>query len=105
MANKTMRGFTSLVKRYLCKISVDLAVTVDTPDTQEEQELSACLGMWRFDKVDLSECPRLPERLELGHSIRADTIRASMLMQQTELDMQSVREELESTPEAVTVAA
>jgi hypothetical protein len=105
MANKTMRGFASLVKRYLCKMSVDVAIIVDKPDLQEEQELSACMGMWRFDKVDISDCPPLPERLELGRSVRADTIRASLLLQQTELDMQCVREELESILEPEAVAA
>jgi len=105
MANKTMRGFASLVKRYLRKMSVDVAVIIDTPDLQKEQELSACVGMWRFDKVDVSQCPKLPERIELGHSVRADTIRASMLMKQTELDLQTVRDELEIIPEPEAVAA
>lgn len=93
MANKTMRGFSSLVKRHLCKLSVDVAVVIDKPDLQEEEEPSACVGMWRFDKVDVSQCPHLPERL--GHSVQADTIRASILMQQTQLDIQSVRQELD----------
>lgn len=103
MANKTMRGFASLVKRYLGKMSIDVAVIIDTPDLQDEEELSACVGMWRFDKVDVSACPQLPDRL--GHSVKADTIRASLLMQQTELDVQSVRQELESIPEPGAVPA
>lgn len=105
MANKTMRGFASLVKRYLVKMSVDVAVIVQKPDLQEEEEGSACLGMWRFDKVDVSQCPNLPERLELGRSVKADTLRATMLMKQTELDLASVREELEGIPEVEAVAA
>lgn len=103
MANKVMRGFSTLVKRHLHRLSVDIAVVIDKPDVQQEEEPSACVGMWRIDKVDVSECPNLPERL--GRSVQADTIRASLLMQQTEMDIESVRQELEGIPEAEVVAA
>lgn len=97
MANKMMRGFSSLVNRHLHRISVDVAFVINKPDMQQEDEPSACLGMGRFDRVDVSECPNLPERL--GQSVRADTIRATMLLQQTEMDIQSVRQELEVVDE------
>lgn len=99
MANKAMRGMASLVKRYLSSISVDVAVTIDKPDGQMEDELSACVGMWRFDMVDVSSCPKLPERMELGRSVRADTVRATMLMQRMNLSVQDL-EDLQSLPEA-----
>jgi hypothetical protein len=107
MATKVMRGFASLVKRYLSKMLVDVAVTIDKPDLQQEEELSACIGMWRFDKVDISHCPNLPNRLSGRSSVQADTIRASILMQQTELDLQVARQELlkDSLPRAQAVAA
>ena len=38
-------------------------------------------------------------------SVKADTIRASLLMQETELYLQSVRQELERIPEPEAVAA
>jgi hypothetical protein len=61
MANKAMRGMTSLVKRFLKGMSVDVAVTIDKPDLQKEEELSACVGMFRLEKIDVSVCPKLPE--------------------------------------------
>lgn len=99
MANRAMRGMASLVKRYLSSISVDVAVTIDKPDGQVEDELSACVGMWRFDMIDVSSCPKLPERMELGRSIRADTVRASMLMQCMNISVHDLQE-LQSLPEA-----
>lgn len=104
MANKTMRGFASLVKRYLCSMSVDVAIVVDKPDLQAEDELSACVAMWRFDKVDITQCPKLPDRDDLGSGIQADTIRASMLISQTEQqiekDIQNARDQLGSLLES-----
>lgn len=102
MAHKAMRGMASLVKRYLKTMSVDVAVTIDKPDNQVEDELSACVGMFRFDQIDVSSCPKLPERIGLGHSLQADTIRASMLMQS--LDPSAIME-LQSIPEAQEVGA
>jgi hypothetical protein len=101
MANKAMRGMASLVKRYLKGISIDVAVTIDKPDLQKEDELSACVGLFRFDKIDVSACPKLPERLELGHSLRDDTIRASMLMKS--IDSSAITE-LQSLPEIAELA-
>lgn len=108
MANKTVRGFASLAKRYLSKMSVDVAVTIDKPDLQEQDELSACVAMWRFDRVDLSQCPMLPARDNLGHGERADVVRASMLLrEQMQHDLQQVQQEemMESIPETEAVAA
>jgi hypothetical protein len=101
MANKAMRGMTSLVKRYLKGMSIDVAVTIDKPDLQKEEELSACVGMFRLEKIDVLVCPKLPERLELGHSLQEDTIRASMLLKS--IDPSAVLE-LQSFPESAELA-
>lgn len=97
MAHKAMRGMASLVKKYLKTMLIDVAVTIDKPDRQVEDELSACVGIVRFDQIDVSSCPKLPERIGLGHSIQADTIRASVLMHS--IDPSAIME-LQSLPEA-----
>jgi hypothetical protein len=59
MATKVMRGFASLVKRYLSKMLVDVAVTIDKPDLQQEEELSAHLfrnvEVWQGVCIALSQ--------------------------------------------------
>jgi hypothetical protein len=101
MANKAMRGMSCLVKRYLQGMSIDVAVTIDKPDLQKEDELSACVGMFGIHKIDVLACPKLPERLELGHSLRDDTIRASRLIQS--IDPSAITE-LQSLPEIAELA-
>lgn len=63
MVTKTMRSVTSLLKRYLQSIVADCAIIIEKPYLQVEEEPTACLGMCRFDRVDLSVCPILPSRI------------------------------------------
>jgi hypothetical protein len=101
MANKTMRGLASLGKKYLKDIVADIAITIDKPHNQKEDEPSACVGLFRIDKIDVLGCPILPERQELGHSLREDTIRASMLMKTIDSIRTSAITELQSLPSEI----
>ena len=68
MANSTMRSVCSMVKRYLGSIVGDAAIMIEKPDLQKEAEPTACLGMIRFDRIDVGGCSALPPRLEEGET-------------------------------------
>lgn len=81
MANGAMRSVSSMVKRYLGSMVADAAVMIEKPDLQEESKPTACLGMIRFDRIDVSGCSALPPRLEEGETeIERDMHRASVFV-------------------------
>ena len=57
MANRAMRSVAALVKRYMASMVGDVAVLIEKPYLQENEEPRACLGMCRFDRVDVTTCP------------------------------------------------
>lgn len=89
VSNKTLRSVTSMLTRYISSISLDLALIVDKPTPESEDEPSACLAMWRFDHIDVANCPKMPPRTVEDEPIscceastaelRADVRRASTI--------------------------
>jgi 16S rRNA G527 N7-methylase RsmG len=80
MTSRAIRSMAGLVKRYLHILSVDVAVVIAKPDGAEvEDEPSACLGLWRFNHIDVSQCPHLPDRfvVETDSQPEADVLRVS----------------------------
>jgi hypothetical protein len=80
MTSRAIRSMAGLVKRYLHILSIDVAVVIGKPDGEEgENEPGACLGLWRFNHIDVSECPHLPDRcvVEAHSQPEADVLRAS----------------------------
>ena len=76
MGNRAVRAATGIVKRNLQKLAIDVAAVVHA-----EGESPLCLGMWRFDHVDLTDCPDLPDRYEGRTSCDdCDVLRASRLV-------------------------
>lgn len=90
MSNKAMRAMASIIQRNLTGMTVDLAVTVEKPDGQEEDEPSACLGMWRFDKVDITTCPYIPARVT---PVADDIRRASVMLNLSESQQIAIAQE------------
>jgi hypothetical protein len=88
VSNKTLRSVTSMLTRYVQSISLDLALIVDKPTPESEDEPSACLAMWRFDHIDIANCPKMPPRTTVDEpsccdnstaELRADVRRASLI--------------------------
>jgi hypothetical protein len=93
MTSRPIRSMAGLVKKYLHFLSIDVAIVIATPDHQDEIEPSACLGLWRFNHIDISQCPHLPDRYDVDVetniqtttltsysndcAVRADILRAS----------------------------
>ena len=81
MANRTMRSVAALVKRYMGSMVGDVAVLIEKPYLQEEDEPRACLGMCRFDRIDVGTCPVMPPRKEMGETEEErDIARASTVL-------------------------
>lgn len=84
MSTSAIRGMASIVKRYLSSMSVDLGLVLSKPDGQVEDEPEVVLGLWRFDHMDISQFPSLPNRFETAGSTaeRGDALRARLLVEQ-----------------------
>lgn len=48
---RSVRTATSLMKRHLKAMCMDIALIIAKPDNQVEDEPQACVGMWRFDHI------------------------------------------------------
>ena len=62
VSNPTIRKIVSMVRPHMSKITIDLALIVSKPKGSEVEEPSACIGMWRVDKVDFETCAVLPQK-------------------------------------------
>jgi hypothetical protein len=61
-SNIAMRKVTGMVRPHLSKITIDLALILSKPHGSEVDEPSACIGMWRIDKVDFESCAVFPQK-------------------------------------------
>lgn len=75
LGNSAIRSMASLVKRCLTGIKADFALVISNPDEPE-----AILGLWRFDHVNVSHYPTLPDRFDAVEE-SADVARAYELVQ------------------------
>jgi hypothetical protein len=92
---RPMRAMAGIVKRNLKYLSVDIATVIGKPMGQEddEDELEACLGLWRMDHIDISACPQFPDRLAdeaSGMGQDPDVLRATKLVKMTDLELQEL---------------
>ena len=85
LSTRVIRGMAGIVKKHLSSLAIDVAVTISKPDGQVEDEPQACLGLWRFDHIDVDSCPELPDRHEIeakNQGQSSDVFRASKIMEQ-----------------------
>lgn len=62
LSERTIRRVINLIRSSLSSMTVDLAFIVSKPKHSEVEEPSACLGLWRIDKVDFESCAVFPEK-------------------------------------------
>ena len=74
VSNGTLRSISSMLRRYIKGISLDLAIIVDKPTPESPDEPSACLGLWRFHHIDVDSCPPMPQR-QMGETELQKNIR------------------------------
>lgn len=86
LSNRAMRVMAGILKRNLKSLSIDIAVVISKPADQEQEEPQACIGMWRFNFIDVSACPHFPDRFAMNESSNSllrnnpDVARASTIM-------------------------
>ena len=90
ISNSAIRGISAMLKRHIKSVALDLAVVIQTPNGQKEKEPEACLGLWRFDHIDVLTCPPLPPRVDQQHQ---DLLKASQFMQIPEAELAAINEE------------
>jgi hypothetical protein len=59
VSNPAVHKIAGMVRPHLSKITIDIALIVKG---SEADEPSACIGMWRIDKVDFESCAVLPRK-------------------------------------------
>lgn len=64
LQSKSIRKVSSIVRPHTARVVLDCALIISKPKDSEDDEPSACLGMWRLDKVDLNGCAVLPRKTE-----------------------------------------
>lgn len=101
VSSRTMRGMASLVKRYLPSISVDVAIVLQKPDGQVEDEPEACLCFWKFHHLEITGSPPLPDRSEVMNGNKndqqhPDVLRASKFVQMSEEEISQLSIEAEA---------
>mmetsp|Transcript_20625 Transcript_20625/g.44801 ORF Transcript_20625/g.44801 Transcript_20625/m.44801 type:complete len:644 (+) Transcript_20625:229-2160(+) len=57
-----VRKIINLIRPHLHSITIDLAFIISQPKGSEIEEPSACVGLWRIDKVDFESCAVFPEK-------------------------------------------
>ena len=60
--SKAIGRLINIVMPHLGSITLDIAFVIAAPWGEEGTEPSACLGVWRIDKVDFMSCAQLPEK-------------------------------------------
>ena len=64
MGDAVTRKVLSLVQGSIQKVKLDCAAIISKPSRSEADEPSACLGLWRMDKIDMSSSSILPKKDE-----------------------------------------
>ncbi len=62
VSHAAIRRIINIVKPHLKHITIDLALVVSKPYGSDVEEPSACLGLWRIDKVDFERWAVIPEK-------------------------------------------
>ena len=64
MGDSVARKVLSLVQGSIQKVKLDCAVIISKPAQSKVEEPSACIGLWRMDRIDMHQTSLLPEKDE-----------------------------------------
>ena len=62
ISDRQIRRILNLARPHMQRITIDVAFVISKPNRSEIEEPSACLGLWRVDKIDFERCAVFPER-------------------------------------------
>ncbi|KAL7561739.1 hypothetical protein ACA910_010950 [Epithemia clementina (nom. ined.)] len=67
VSGRAIRSMAGIIKKYMVKLTLDLALVITSPDSDaknknklEDDEPHACLGLFRFEHIDVEACPEFP---------------------------------------------
>jgi hypothetical protein len=80
VSDRQIRRILNMARPHIRRITIDVAFIISKPMHSEIEEPSACLGLWRVDKVDLERCAVFPET-----SIEETVRELSLIMSKLEL--------------------
>jgi len=109
MSNRAIRAMAGILKRNLGSLCIDIACIIQKPDGLEEDEPQACLGLFRFNHIDVERCPAFPDRFAADVLVSPksttsgrrvsffdpDVSRASMIMKIDPEELEKLAEEEE----------
>lgn len=106
VSSRAIRGMAGILKRNLSSLCIDVAFTISSPidqdlEEEKEDEPQACLGLFRFDHIDVEQCSKFPDRFacyEEADSARSakldpDVSRASKIMNVDVEELQRIADE------------
>ena len=64
MGDSVARKVLSLVQGSIQKVKLDCAAIISKPTQSTVEEPSACIGLWRMDRIDMHQTSLLPEKDE-----------------------------------------
>lgn len=97
ISDSAVRKITNIVRGQVKKVKIDCAMIIDKPYLSTDDEPSACIGLWRMDRVDMKQTAILPEKDE-----RELLREASVLFPD---EIKSSIKHLLQNPEGISVAA
>ena len=62
ISEKSYRKILNMIRPHMRSITIDIAFIISKPTNSEIEEPSACLGLWRIEKVDFERCAIFPDR-------------------------------------------
>jgi Protein ENHANCED DISEASE RESISTANCE 2, C-terminal len=76
ISNGALRRTSALLRNCMKNIVIDLGITIEKPCITDAEEPSACIGLFRFNNIDIDKCPHLPKnrRLAFGDSRKMNTL-------------------------------
>ena len=111
VSNSAIRKMANIVKKYLASLTLDLALVISAPPNcvnSDADEHKACLGLFRFEKVDVSSCPNFPTDEsdqskgdeKWSSEMEADLLRASVLCGMSSCELKDFCDEHKATTTA-----
>lgn len=82
VSDRTIRRILSIARPHMHRITIDVAFIISKPQNSQIEEPSACLGLWRVDKVDFEGFAVSPIKTieETMHEIKSIMIKSNMAM-------------------------
>ena len=73
VSSRAIRSMAGIIKKYMVRLTCDVALVVGPPEdiarrgqAEHDDEPQACLGLFRFEHIDIESCPEFPILVKQG---------------------------------------